>query len=146
MVDPVAFTPSTSGWWIFSMTIMVKSPRECPGRLKWWATGFSSLLLVMSDLCSLRQMWRQFSVSPTYCFLHTFHLIRYLDQVLCLQMAEALTENVWPVTVLLKVVSNRLCWQVLQRLYRHALLPLCSIRIGLSSAFTSKSRRLRGHR
>ena len=59
-------------------------------------------------------------------------------------MAEAFVRKDWPVTVLVKAMSDQMCWQVLQRLLKHALLPLCLTRVGLSSALTSKSRRLRG--
>ena len=57
--------------------MITRSPMECPGRLKWAATGFSIFLVLTSDLWPLKQMFKAFPVSPTYCLLHFLHTIRY---------------------------------------------------------------------
>ena len=131
--------------WIFSTTRMVTSSMECSGRLKCAPTGFSARLCRMSDRWPLRQMWRAFSVSPTYCFLHLLHSIKY-TRFFVLQVAVALTWWDSPVTVLQNVVPVQMCWQVLQRLVLQGLVPSCAVRAGFSSALTSRSRMFRGRR
>ena len=81
---------------------------ECSGRLKCAPTGFSAQLCRMSDRWPLRRMWRAFSVSPTYCFLHLLHLIKY-TRFFVLQVAVALTWWDSPVTVLQNVVPVQMC-------------------------------------
>lgn len=43
---------------------------ECQGRIKWAATGFSALLVLMSELWPWRWMHKVFLVLPTYCLLY----------------------------------------------------------------------------
>ena len=104
---------------IFSMTMIVRSSMECPGRLKWAATGFSIFLVLTSDLWPLRQMCKVFSVSLTYCLLHIPHSIRY-TRLLILQVAAVRILNDCPVTVLWNVSVALMGWDVLQRLMLHA--------------------------
>ena len=91
------------------MTMIVKTSMECPGRLKWAATGFSIYLVLMSDLLPLRWMCKAFSVSPTYCLLHFLHLIRY-TRFLVLQVADVRTLYEWLVTVLWNV--SNVAWAI----------------------------------
>ena len=95
---------------------------ECPGRLKWAATGFSILLVLTSDLWPLRQMCKALSVSPTYCLLHIPHSIRY-TRFLILQVAAVRILNDCPVTVLWNVSVALIGWHVLQRLMLLRLFP-----------------------
>ena len=62
-----------------SITMTVMSARECAWWLKWATTGESSVLLCMI------WWWRPFilrcngwPVSPTYCWPHFLHVIRYI--------------------------------------------------------------------
>ena len=82
MVDPVAFSLLSevgSSFFILSITMIERSSMECPGVLKWAATGFSSFLLRMSLRYPLRRIWRGFCLSHVLQF--AFPILDEVDDV-----------------------------------------------------------------
>ena len=86
--------------------------------LNWAATGFSIQVFLMLDWWPFNLIWRVFSVSPTYCFLHLEHLTEQ-SMFLDLQVTGVSTRYIMPVTVLLSVAFFLRCLLVLQWRWQH---------------------------
>ena len=71
------------------------------GWQKWAATGFSVFLVLMSERCPFILACRAFSVSPTYCRPHFFHVIRFSS---CMTVLLLLMLYCLPVILLLDVL------------------------------------------
>ena len=121
-----------------------RSFNEWSGWLKWAATGLSSFRVLISDLWPFIVMWRGFSVSPTYCSPHLLHWIKQ-TKFFVLHVNENLVLCLIPVLWLVKLSFLILMLQVLQRVLKQGLLPVC---VGVLSFFSlasmSKSLRLCG--
>ena len=89
------------------MTIIVISACECKSLLKWAAMGETSVLLCkMSEWWLFILQWKGRPVSPTYCWPHLLHVIRYII-LEDLQEALIITLNCSPVVWLNKAsVAN----------------------------------------
>jgi hypothetical protein len=109
---------------IVSIGVIVMLAIEWSGRVKCLAIGVS-LRVIMLDLWSVSLSHNRLNVSPTYCLLHTLHVIRYITLQL-LQSNLLFILYCLRVYALQKVSVTLMCLQHLHRAPIHLNDPPCS--------------------
>ena len=119
---------------IRSIGIIAREDMSWPGKLKCLPIG-SSLFFSTDCLCCVNRIFNPVSVLPTYCFLQTKHVIRYMT-LNDLQLKECLILYSLSVTLQIKKSISYMKGQVKHRLSLHLWYPRGFGTIGSSLAYT----------